>query len=125
MNSMIKINQTSKWQLYAIVTDIYMDGSVYTKAIKLTEFKDLSKEYMTVIYKHHYNSMCRITRSNKHKNARSVYDKRHNTLSTSHACIITRPYGNEHILAVAGRSGYQITSKEGDLLLVRPKEFYL
>ena len=125
MVSAIKLKQNSYWQLYAVVLKSYDDGTIYTEAIKLLQFKDLSKEYMTVVYKHTYNGMLQIKRTDKTVEATKIYAARYQTLSTTHACVITASNDNDAIKSVQGRSGYRVWVSDGNLLLVKPKGIYL
>jgi len=127
MNTPIK--QTSKWQLIAISIKAYENGAIYTDTTKLLEFKDLTKEYLTVIYKRDYNGMVLKTSTDDGAKANKAFSGRHDTLSTSHACILTTSNDNDSIKQVQGRSSYRMIISDATtgakLLLVKPKGIYL
>ena len=125
MNNSITVKQNSKWQLVAISNDVYDSGNIFTNVATLTGFKDLSKQYLVVIYKRNYNGMVLVQRTDDYAKAMSIYNKRYNTLSTSHAVVITYSSDNDTIKEVQGRNSYRILVSDGQVLLVKPKNIYL
>lgn len=127
MDTLIK--QTSKWQLIAISISAYDNGAIYTTTTKLLEFKDLTKDYLTVIYKRDYNGVIHKTSTNNNAKATKAFSSRYDTLSTSHACILTTSNDNDSIKQVQGRNSYRMlvsdTTTGAKLLLVKPKGVYL
>lgn len=119
------IKQGSKWQLVAVSVDTYDDGHIYTTPATLRQFKDLSKKYMVVIYKRRYNGMIQVTQTDDYAKAMAAWNGRHDTLSTSHAAVLTRAYDNETLRSIQGRDSYRILLQEGILQLVKPAGVYL